>query len=128
MIKKWFNFFKGTSKKEPEIEKFPYQMYEDFISSNKSFDDLDVNIQQTLMNYVGIQCSSLFSNSYNIRVSYEDLIKHFHREINIFVLQEHFNYPTKDSPNEIYLGNTLWVLDKETYKYILKSNTFPPDI
>lgn len=119
MIKTLFNFFKKTSKEEPEIEKPPYQIYEDFINSNKSFDDLDTNIQKTLMNYVGIQCSSLFSNSYNVRVTYEDLIKHFHREINIFVLQEHLNYPTKNSPEEISLGGIYWNLNKETLKYEL---------
>lgn len=117
MIKKLFNFFKNNTNKECIPVKLPYEVYDDFINSDKSFNDLDKETQQIIYNYIGIQCSPMVSNSCNVRVTFEDLNRHVNREINIFVLQEHLNYPTKNSPEKIRLGGIVWVLNKETLKY-----------
>lgn len=114
MIKKLLSFFKQKSDSIPE--KFPYEIYEDFINSGKSFEDLNYTNQNIIINYIGVQCSPMVSNDYNIRVTLEDVIKHVHKEIDIFVLQKHLANPTENSPKEIYLGNHLWKLKDLKYE------------
>lgn len=86
-------------------------LYNEFINSNENFDSLDLSTQQQLVHYIGMQCSPFVTNNYLVRVIEEDILKHLRREINIFALEEHILYPTKNSPKEIKLGGYLWKLD-----------------
>lgn len=95
-----------------------FQLYTDFVSNNWDFDSLNKEDKSTIIHYVATLCSPFVSNNYYVRVTEKDIIKHLHREINIFVLEEHIFYPTKDSPKEIRLGGYLWRLDINNLKYV----------
>lgn len=108
-------------KKEHEkfIKDFPFIKEEKEYESimNKGYKNMSDLEKEQIAQYIGIQCSSLITNNYQVRISSQDIERHLRKEIDIFELQKHISNPTPDSPLDIYLGDMHFILDKLNLTY-----------